>query len=142
MKSTSLLRNVLNLTIFFLLLLFTASCAAVPPGKSSMVGDWSFVSAETETYRDGMLVSKEEGAPEMPASLFLFGKDGRVFLSHRIGAWDLADNRLMIHYGSEKRQCYELLSISRSSMVIRWEYQPENDEPSGYRTYIIGEYTR
>lgn len=142
MKSTSLLRNVLDLTIIFLLLLLTASCAAVPPGKSSLVGDWSFVGAATETYRDGMLVSKEEGAPEKPDNVFLFSKDGRVFHSHRIGAWDFADNRLMINYGSEKHQCYELLSISRSSMIIRWEYQPNGDEPSDYRTYIIGEYAR
>ena len=151
MKSTSRLRNVLNLTIFFLLLLSSASCAVTSAGagsgsaysKKALVGDWNLVGASTETYRNGALVAKEEGAPEAPASSVLLGRDGWAFLANRIGAWDYAENRLVISNGIEQHRSYELLSLSRSAMVIRWEYQGKGDTAaSGNHTYIVGEYAR
>ena len=150
MKSTFRLKNVLNLTTCCLILLYTAGCSSVSGlavqenayPKKSLVGDWNLVGVSTETYRDGTLVSKEDGAPEAPASNVLFVKDGWVFFPNKIGAWEYAGKRLVIDSGFEKRQSYELLSLSRSAMVLRWEYLPEGDAASGYQTYIIGEYAR
>lgn len=149
MKSTSLLRYVLNLTILAAFVSSIASCSVMSTGaradcsyrKSSLVGDWNLVGTSTETYVDGLLVSKEEGAPVAPDSSFSLGKDGWALFQDWIGAWDLADNRLKIRNGRRDVKDFELLSLSRSKVVIRWEYS-DSPEDSGRQTFIVGEYSR